>query len=149
MSLDTIDSTETWSSPPPITWPPAPPAPPPPRRRRPLLAALLGLLCGALVVGGVWLGNSLLTEPTPGPDGAADKACGILADLPAATADSLLRSDGAALRTAGELSATAASGDQQYRRLADATRQAYLASTDLDPALVNRQIGTALSECGR
>ncbi|GAA0249486.1 hypothetical protein [Cryptosporangium japonicum] len=153
MGLDTIDHapTETWSPPPPISWPPAPA---PPRRRRPSLAALLGLLCGALVVGSVWLGSSLVSSdpsrdaagPT-GPAGDAAAACRILADLPAFTADGVLNQDSAELRTAGELSAAAAADDERYRTLADATRRTYLASTELDPAAANNHREIALAEC--
>ena len=137
-----------------IEWPSAPPsaapsaplsAPQRASRRRPLLAALLGFLCGALAVSGLWLGTALLG----GPSNEAARACSILEGLPAFTTESLALSDGADLRKAGDLSATAARHDQQYNRLADATRQAYLASTDLDSESVNQQIGTALSECRR
>lgn len=141
--------TETWTPRPqsrsPIEWPSAPPSAHQKAPRRSLLAGLLGFLCGALVVGGSWLGTALLSSP--GNDAA--QACSILEGLPAFTIESLALSDGTQLRTASELSATAARHDQQYNRLADATRQAYLASTDLDPESVNQQIGTAVSECGR
>ncbi|EXG81438.1 hypothetical protein [Cryptosporangium arvum] len=146
MGLDTIDHapTETWSPPPPISWPPAPA---PPRRRRPYLAAALGLVCGALVVGGAWFGTSLLNPPAPGPADDAAAACRILGDLPAFTAERVLRSESAELRTAGELSAAAAAGDERYRSLADATRRVYLSSTELDTTAANRQLVIARAEC--
>ena len=133
-----------------IEWPSAPPsaalsAPQRTPRRRLLLAALLGFLGGALAVSGLWLGTARLG----GPSNEAARACSILEGLPTFTTESLALSDGADLRKAGDLSATAARHDQQYNRLADATRQAYLASTDLDSESVNQQLGTALSECRR
>ena len=148
-STGTVDSSpaRTWSAS-PIDWPATPPpAPDPSPWRHPGPAALLGLLVGALVVGGLWLGASLLRTPPAVPGGDAARACTLLGDLPEFTAESLTRYSGSELRTAGDLSATAARADQRYSRLADATRQAYLGSIDLDARAVNRHVEIALSEC--
>ncbi|MFI5955939.1 hypothetical protein [Cryptosporangium sp. NPDC051539] len=133
----------------PIEWPAAPPQRPlkQPTPRRPLLAALIGLACGAFLVGGVWVGGSLLTGTSDGPAKDAAEACTIVRGLPAFTTENFVQSDGSRLYRAGELSAAAAQTEARYQRLAEATRQAYLSSSDLDLDAVNQQVRIAVSEC--
>ncbi|TQS42584.1 hypothetical protein [Cryptosporangium phraense] len=134
----------------PIEWPAAPPPPTEQRpRRRLLAAALVGLVCGAFLVGSVWLGGSLLGRPADGPAKDVADACTILRGLPEFSAGNFTLSDGTKLNRASELSAAAARSDEQYRALARTTRQAYLSSSDLDLVSVNQQVRIALAECGR
>ncbi|GAA3384170.1 hypothetical protein [Cryptosporangium minutisporangium] len=151
-SLGTTDIADPPAARPALDWPTtAPPAPQPATKRssrRPqLVSALVGLLVGALVVGGIWLAGALRTEPAVGPSADAAMACAILERLPEFTAGSLGSSNSARLYAASELSAAAATADQRYRGLADATRRASLSSSDLDADSVNRQVSVALTEC--
>jgi hypothetical protein len=140
----TVLQTTDW----PATAPPTvPPSTPRPSARLHLVTALVGLLCGALAVGGIWLGGAFLDKPAEGPSGDAAVACAILEDLPSFTAQTLDSSDGSRLYAATELSAAAAGADQRYRRLAETTREAYLSSSDLDVEAVNRQVKVAVAEC--
>ncbi|SHN43234.1 hypothetical protein SAMN05443668_10985 [Cryptosporangium aurantiacum] len=103
------------------------------------------MLCGALAVGGLWLGSVWLDTPAQAPTGDAAVACAILEGLPAASATST----GARLYAASELSATAAGDDERWTRLAESTRRAYLSSEDRNNAAVDEHVEAAVGECRR
>jgi hypothetical protein len=141
-----------WGPPPGFAPVPGMPVEPPraagPGRKVLLLTALGGLVLGAILVGGVWVGTSLGvagTESTAARD--ADTACGIIARLPDMTEDSLTRQHANRAAGAAALAAAAAEDDQRYSELSEAASGMLQAIQVYNLDLINNRIVAARAAC--
>jgi hypothetical protein len=118
------------------------------RNRALLLTGLAGLVAGAILVGGVWVGTSL---GVPGTENAAardaDAACGIIGRLPDMTEDSLTRPHANRAAGAAALAAAAAEDDARYSELSEAASGMLQAIQVYNLDLINNRLVAARAAC--